>query len=78
MVKAKNVVNLNVIELLGFIDASNKNIRAQLLLELDRKLIGSCLHRYGGNQTKVAEVLGINRGTLRTRMKELGLLECVA
>lgn len=80
MAQAKNVVELDLIELSSFIDTNrvDSNIRAQLVNELDRKLIGNCLIRYRGNQTRVAEVLGINRGTLRSRMKELGFMESAA
>ena len=77
MVEAKSVVGFNQTALLDFIDvnANSQDIREQLLLQFDRVLITNCLIRYYGNQTKVAQVLGINRGTLRTRMKELGMLK---
>lgn len=77
MVEAKSVVGFNQIALSDFIDvnANSQDIREQLLLQFDRVLITNCLTRYYGNQTKVAQVLGINRGTLRTRMKELGMLK---
>ena len=80
MAQAKNVVEIHLTELSDFIDKhrANSNVRAQLIEELDRKLIGNCLKRYRGNQTRVAEVLGINRGMLRTRMKELGFMDSAA
>jgi two-component system nitrogen regulation response regulator GlnG len=36
-------------------------------------LINATLAATGGNQIKAANLLGINRNTLRSRIKELGL-----
>jgi Fis family transcriptional regulator len=40
---------------------------------VERPLIESVLHRAQGNQTKAAEVLGVNRNTLRKKMKTYGI-----
>jgi DNA-binding NtrC family response regulator len=42
--------------------------------ELERKRILDVLERCGNNQVAAAKALGIARGTLRSRMKDLGLL----
>ncbi len=41
--------------------------------EVERPLLEVLMHRCGGNQTKVAQYLGLNRGTLRKKLKYYGL-----
>ena len=40
---------------------------------VEKPLIEYVLNRVGGNQSKTAEMLGINRNTLRKKMAEYGL-----
>lgn len=69
---AKNtVIELKEDELTHFIMSKEGSVRGKLLDELDKQLIGRCMKLYDNNQTRVAEVLGMNRGTLRTRLKNL-------
>ncbi|HEX4975621.1 MAG TPA: DNA-binding transcriptional regulator Fis [Pseudomonadales bacterium] len=45
-----------------------------VLSEIEAPLFESVLQHTQGNQTKAAEVLGLNRGTLRKKLKQYGLL----
>lgn len=44
-----------------------------VLSEVERALFEVALARTGGNFTKTAELLGVNRGTLRKRLKKYNL-----
>lgn len=46
---------------------------ARILSELERPLIELCLSATRGNQIKAAELLGLNRNTLRKKIKELDI-----
>ena len=45
----------------------------EALAALERPLFAEVLRGTGGNQLRAAQVLGINRNTLRKRLSELGL-----
>lgn len=44
-----------------------------VLSSVERPLIEVVLHRVAGNQTQAAQVLGMNRNTLRKKMKAYGI-----
>jgi DNA-binding NtrC family response regulator len=48
----------------------NCNLYDNVLSEVERSLIAIVLQETGGNQLKAAKTLGINRNTLRTKIKE--------
>ena len=40
---------------------------------IERPLLEYVLNRAGGNQSKAAQILGLNRNTLRTKLKQYNL-----
>ena len=53
--------------------AAPSDLHAVLISAVERPLIEVVLQRAGGNQVKAAEMLGINRNTLRKKITELGI-----
>lgn len=45
-----------------------------VLEEVERPLFESVLNYYGGNQSNAARALGLNRGTLRKKLRQYGLI----
>jgi len=45
-----------------------------VLSEVEAPLLESVMDYVKGNQTRASEVLGLNRGTLRKKLKQYGLL----
>lgn len=68
------IITANPLDLELFIAKTEGVARNKIVDQVDTMLIQSCIRVYGNNQTKIAEVLGVNRGTLRKRMSNLGLL----
>jgi Fis family transcriptional regulator len=46
-----------------------------VLREVEEPLFRTVLDYAAGNQSRAADILGINRGTLRKKLRELGLAE---
>ena len=44
---------------------------SRILSEIERPLISICLNATKGNQIKASKLLGLNRNTLRKKIKEL-------
>lgn len=44
-----------------------------VMREIEEPLFRTVLQRTAGNQSRAADMLGINRGTLRRKLRELGL-----
>lgn len=54
-------------------DTVDGDLRAFVLREVEEPLFREVLSHYEGNQTRAAAALGINRATLRKRLRDLGL-----
>jgi Factor for inversion stimulation Fis, transcriptional activator len=50
-----------------------RRLYALVLKEMEAALFDTVMHYSGGNQTRAAEILGINRGTLRKKLKQYRL-----
>jgi two-component system, NtrC family, nitrogen regulation response regulator GlnG len=55
-------------------DRDPVDLYANLLAEFERPLLDVTLERTGGNQLRAAQILGINRNTLRKKLSTLGLM----
>lgn len=49
------------------------NLYSMLMTEVEVPLLRATLEHTHGNQCRAAEILGINRGTLRKKLKQYGL-----
>ena len=49
------------------------NLYQLLLSEVEQPLLEAVMEYTGGNQTRASELLGINRGTLRKKLKQYHL-----
>jgi two-component system nitrogen regulation response regulator GlnG len=45
----------------------------RVLQEIERPLLSVAMAECGGNQLRAAELLGLNRNTLRKKLRDLGL-----
>jgi DNA-binding NtrC family response regulator len=55
------------------IAAGSEDLYAEALRRLERLLVTKVLQHTGGNQLQAAKVLGITRGSLRNKVRELGI-----
>ena len=52
-------------------DEPVSGLYGRILAEVERPLILATLHHTSGNQIKAAAILGVNRNTLRKKIREL-------
>lgn len=55
-------------------DAEPTNLYDLMLSQLEKPLLSVVLEQTRGNQSKTAEILGLNRGTLRKKIKAYDLM----
>jgi Fis family transcriptional regulator len=44
-----------------------------VIANVERSLLASVMHRAGGNQTQAADMLGLNRNTLRSKLSKYNI-----
>jgi len=49
------------------------NIYDMVIGNVERSLLSLIMHRTGGNQTHAADMLGLNRNTLRSKLSKYGI-----
>jgi DNA-binding NtrC family response regulator len=54
--------------------ASSQDLYAEALAQMERQLLTRVLQQTGGNQLQAAKILGITRGSLRTKIRALGIV----
>ena len=55
--------------------ADNGDVYRRLSLLTDRVILDEVMRHFRGNQARAAEKLGISRVTLRSRLRQLGMLD---
>ncbi len=48
-------------------------IYEMVIANVERSMLAAIMHRAGGNQTQAADMLGLNRNTLRTKLCKYGI-----
>lgn len=54
-------------------DCTDGELHALVMREVERPLFNEVMTHFEGNQTRAAAALGINRATLRKRLRDFGL-----
>lgn len=71
----RNCVRRSLADYFAHLEGENVNNLYQMVLaEMEIPLLEKVLEYTRGNQTRAAEILGLNRGTLRKKLKQYGLL----
>lgn len=54
-------------------DQQPDDLYRMVIEEVERPLLATMMKYCGGNQTRIAKYLGLNRGTLRKKLKQYGM-----
>lgn len=57
----------------GVVEEKSGILYKTVMAKVEKQLIDFVLEQTAGNQLKTARILGINRNTLRTKIKKLGI-----
>ena len=72
----RNSVTSSVRDYLAQLDGQlGSDVYVMVLAEVEAPLLEEIMTYTRGNQTKASRMLGLNRGTLRKKLKQYGLLE---
>src|SRR5262249_45500885 len=56
------------------LQAGTQELYSEALAAMERQLLTRVLRHVGGNQVQAARILGITRGSLRTKIRALGIM----
>lgn len=69
-------VKASLVQYLDALDGDSPgNLYDMVLQQVEQPLLEIVMHHVDGNQSKAAECLGINRGTLRKKLKTYNLIK---
>ncbi|MDP1854181.1 MAG: helix-turn-helix domain-containing protein [Candidatus Omnitrophota bacterium] len=57
----------------GLLEENRGKLYVKVITEVEKSLIENVLEHTEGNQLKAARILGINRNTMRAKIKKLGI-----
>ncbi|MEM9992700.1 MAG: helix-turn-helix domain-containing protein [Acinetobacter pittii] len=66
---------VSIDQIRAVLESNTTNAHAEVMALLEKPLLAETLIKTHGNQTKAAEILGLNRGTLRQRLKAHNILK---
>lgn len=51
-----------------------RDLHSMVMAQVEEPLLRAVMQHTAGNQSRASEMLGLNRGTLRTKLRQYGLL----
>ncbi len=55
-----------------------RDLHSMVMAQVEEPLLRAVMQHTAGNQSRASEMLGLNRGTLRTKLRQYGLLSSPA